>query len=98
VNVTAALTDDELRRRILALLIGVAPDIDPAAVRPELEYREQFDFDSMDLFNFAAAIHGDFGLDIPEKDYRQLAALGRCVAYLRGRLAGPQAGPRAAAP
>jgi len=72
-----------LESRILALLVGVAPDIDPGAVRPELDFRDQFDFDSMDLFNFAAAIHTSFGVDIPERDYRNLMSLAKCVAYLR---------------
>jgi acyl carrier protein len=80
-------SDAALRKRILDLLAGVAPDVDPATLRPEVEFREQFEFDSMDLFNFAAAVHQEFGIDIPEKDYRQLAALDRCTAYLRGRVA-----------
>ena len=91
-----AIADAELRRRVLDLLIGVAPDIDPAALRPDLEYRDQVDFDSMDLFNFAVAVHTSFGIDIPEKDYRQLAALDRCVTYLRGKL--EKSPERAAAP
>lgn len=76
----------QLRQRVLDLLVGVAPNIDAATLRPDREYREQFDFDSMDLFHFAAAVHESFGVDIPEKDYRQLAALDRCLAYLRERL------------
>jgi len=78
-----------LESRILALLVGVAPDIDPGAVRPELDFRDQFDFDSMDLFNFAAAIHKSFGVDIPERDYRNLMSLAKCAAYLRQKT--PQA-------
>ena len=77
----------DLRQRILGLLTAIAPDIDPATLRPDLEFRDQVDFDSMDLFNFAAAVHASFGIDIPEKDYRQLAALDRCTAYLGRRLA-----------
>jgi acyl carrier protein len=76
----------ELKGRVLELLAGVAPDVDIQAVRPELEFREQFDFDSMDLFNFAAALHTAFGLDIPERDYRQLLSLDRCIAYLGKQL------------
>jgi acyl carrier protein len=77
----------ELKGRVLELLAGVAPDVDIQAVRPELEFREQFDFDSMDVFNFAAALHAEFGFDIPERDYRQLLSLDRCVAYLGKQLA-----------
>ena len=73
---------DSLRTRVLELLVSVAPDVDTSALRDDVEFREQFDFDSMDLFNFAAALHAEFGLDIPERDYRQLLRLDRCLAYL----------------
>jgi acyl carrier protein len=78
--------DASLESRILTLLVGVAPDIDPSAVRPELDFRDQFDFDSMDLFNFAAALHESFGIDIPERDYRNLMSLAKCAAYLGGKV------------
>jgi acyl carrier protein len=78
-----------LESRILALLVGVAPDIDPASVSPQLDFRDQFDFDSMDLFNFAASIHESFGIDIPERDYRSLAGLAKCATYLKGKLPPP---------
>jgi acyl carrier protein len=76
----------DLKGRVLELLASVAPDVDIHAVRPELEFREQFDFDSMDVFNFAAALHAAFGLDIPERDYRQLLSLNGCIAYLGKQL------------
>jgi len=78
-----------LEPRILALLAEIAPDIDLAAVHPERAFRDQFDFDSMDLFNFAAALHERFGLDIPQRDYRELTSLVRCAAYLRRKLPEP---------
>jgi len=77
-----------LESQVLALLVDIAPDVDPAAVRPEQPFRDQFDFDSMDFFNFAAALHQHFGLDIPERDYPQLTSLAGCIAYLRQRLPG----------
>jgi len=72
-----------LESRILALLCEVAPDVDPAAVRADRDFRDQFDFDSMDLFNFAVALHRRFGIDIPERDYRNLTSLSKCAAYLQ---------------
>jgi acyl carrier protein len=83
---TPAAPAASVESRILTLLVGVAPDIDPQSVRPELDFRDQFDFDSMDLFNFAAALHQSFGIDIPERDYRQLAGLAKCAAYLRQKV------------
>jgi len=86
----SSATRATLESQILALLVEVAPDVDPSAVRPELSFRDQFDFDSMDSFNFAIALSRHFGIDIPERDYRQLSSLEGCAAYLRHRL--PTAG------
>ncbi len=79
-----------LESRILALLVEIAPDVDPAAVRPGLPFRDQFDFDSMDHLNLAIALGRHFGIDVPERDYRRLASLDGCADYLRQRL--PAAG------
>lgn len=78
-----------LQTRILQLLVAVAPDIDPATVRPDVAFRDQFDFDSMDLLNFAATIHRHFGIDVPERDYRRLASVEECAAYLQERIPAP---------
>jgi acyl carrier protein len=78
--------DATLESRILAVLVGVAPDIDAGAVRPDIDFRDQFDFDSMDVFNFASALHESFGVDIPERDYRKLMSLAKCAAYLGGKV------------
>jgi acyl carrier protein len=90
VSASSASTSGPLEARILALLVEIAPDVDPASVRPERDFRDQFDFDSMDLFNFATAIHATFGIDIPERDYRQLASLDKCAAYVRAKSANPE--------
>lgn len=82
------MTPEVLRERLLDLLTGVAPDVDRAAVEPGVDFREQFDFDSMDTLNFAIAIHETLGVDVPETDYAKLAGLDKCVAYLAPRLAG----------
>ena len=83
-NEIARMSDAQLRARLLELLVEVAPDIDPATVRHERDFRDQFDFDSMDLFNYAAGIHRDFGVDVAEADYRRLLGIDKGVAYLRG--------------
>ena len=77
---------DELPSRLLALLTAIAPDIDPSSVDPELQLRDQFDFDSMDRLHFAVAISKEFHIDIPEKDYPELSALSRARNYVAKRL------------
>ena len=72
----------ELKAKLLTLLTDVAPDVDPATVQANVDFREQFDFDSMDQLNFAIAIHKAFNIEIPEADYPKLASLDKCVSYI----------------
>ena len=76
---------DELASRLLALLNEIAPDVDPPTVIPSVDFRDQFDFDSMDTLNFAVALHRDLGVDVPEADYARLDTLDACVDYLAAR-------------
>ena len=78
---------EQLARRVLELLTTIAPDVEAESVIPGIAFRDQFDFDSMDTLNFAIALHQEFGVDVPETDYANLASLDRCVAYLAVRLA-----------
>ena len=77
---------EELAARLLALVTQIAPDVDPATVIPGIDFRDQFDFDSMDTLNFAIALHGELGVDVPEAEYSKLASLDKCVAYLADRV------------
>ena len=77
---------DELASRLLALLNEIAPDVDPATVIPGVDFRDQFDFDSMDTLNFAIALHRELGVEVPESEYSRLASLDKCVAYLAKRI------------
>jgi acyl carrier protein len=77
---------EELARRILELVTEIAPDVDAATVIPGIDFRDQFDFDSMDTLNFAIALHRELGVDVPEADYAKLASLDKCVGYLSPRL------------
>ena len=80
------MTREELAKRILDLLTGVAPDVEAASVIPGIDFRDQFDFDSMDTLNFAIALHKELGVEVPEADYAQLASLEKCLAYLAPRV------------
>jgi acyl carrier protein len=77
---------EELARRILGLLTEIAPDVEASSVIPGIDFRDQFDFDSMDTLNFAIALHKELGVEVPESDYSQLASLDKCIAYLGSRV------------
>jgi acyl carrier protein len=73
---------EDLATTVLALVTGIAPDVDPASVIAGVDFRDQFDFDSMDTLNFAIALHRELGVEVPEADYSRLASVDKCVAYL----------------
>ena len=82
------MTDAQLQATVLKLLGTIAPDVELDSVNPEVPFRDQFDFDSMDFLNFAIALHKAFKVDIPEADYARLGTLKGCVGYLQDVLAG----------
>lgn len=76
------MTKDEIRTVVLRSLGEIAPEADPATIKPEVGFRDQLDLDSMDFLNFVIALHQALGVDIPEADYPRLATLDGCVEYL----------------
>ena len=82
----SAPSEETLRATILDSLLSVAPDIDAAALDPRREFREQFDFDSMDYLSLATALHARLGIDVPEVDYTKLGSLDGCVRYVANAL------------
>ena len=77
---------EDLATRVLALVTEIAPDVDPASVIASVNFRDQFDFDSMDTLNFAIALHRELGVEVPEAEYSRLASLDKCVEYLADRV------------
>jgi acyl carrier protein len=77
---------EELARRVLELVTEIAPDVDAATVIPGIDFRDQFDFDSMDTLNFAIALHRELGIEVPETEYARLASLDKCLEYLAPRV------------
>lgn len=77
----------EVRAAVLDVLGTVAPEAGEVEIRPEINFREQFDFDSLDFLNFAIGLHQRLGVEIPEADYPKLSSLDGCVGYLAPRLA-----------
>jgi acyl carrier protein len=67
---------------VLAALQRVAPEVDPAALDPDVELEEQVDLDSMDFLNFVAALRDATGVEVPERDYPALTTLRGCARYL----------------
>jgi acyl carrier protein len=84
------MNDHEIAELVRRTLARVAPEVEGEEIEPNVNFRDQFDIDSMDFLNFVIALHEQIGLDIPEADYPRLASLSGCVAYLSARLGAPR--------
>jgi acyl carrier protein len=80
------MNPNEIREKVLTLLCNVAPEADPASLKPGVPIREQLDVDSMDLLNFLISLHREFNVEIPERDSSKLMTLDGCVQYLYSAL------------
>lgn len=76
------MTNDEARQLIRVVLHQVAPEADLGDVQEGETLQEALDLDSIDFLNFVTGLHEQTGLEIPERDYPQLATLDGCVTYL----------------
>lgn len=77
---------EQLKATALAVLRGIAPEVDPDDIAPGTPLRNQVDLDSMDWLNFLIGLHQRLGVDIPEADYAQLVTLDNVLDYLLQRL------------
>ncbi len=80
------MNDAELRAAVRVSLGEIAPDVDLASLTDDVDFREELELDSMDFLNFVTALCERTGVDVPERDYAQLASVGACVEYLSRRL------------
>lgn len=76
------MSSSSIEQQVLAVFLEVAPDVDPARLKRDVPFRDQFDFDSMDTLNFAIGLHKQFGVEVPETQYRELASLAKASAFV----------------
>ena len=81
------MNDAQIKARVVEILLTVAPEVDPARLRPDRPLRDQVDLDSMDWLRVIVGVHERLHVDIPEKDYARLGTLDDWAAYLGPKLA-----------
>jgi acyl carrier protein len=81
------VSEIDIQERVLAVLAGLAPEVDVHQLKPGIRLRDQLDLDSMDFLNFLIGIDAELGVDIPEADYPHLGTLDSIYAYLQAKLA-----------
>lgn len=80
------MSKEDIVKLVRGALASVAPESESQPLDPDAEFRDQVDIDSMDFLNFVIALHDATGIDVPERDYPQLASLNGCIEYLGARL------------
>lgn len=80
------MDEQALHQMILNNLTSIAPELDPATLKPDQPLRDQVDLDSFDWLRFLLGLHEQLGVEIPESDYRQLTTLERLIAYLKEKM------------
>jgi len=76
------MTQEEIKKATLAALIEIAPEINVDGIVSNVNFRDQFDFDSMDFLTFTLALEERLKIEIPLADYPKLSNLDGCIAYL----------------
>ena len=76
------MTIEDVRQVILNILADIAPDEDISSIDDNTKLRDQFDLDSMDFLDIVMELRKRFNIEVPQKDYEQLATMAGCVSYL----------------
>ncbi len=83
------MNQNEIKSAVLTELYAIAPELEDEEIAADINFRDQFDFDSMDFLNFVTGLHQSLGIDIPETDYPQLLNLNACINYIESKLPKP---------
>jgi len=67
---------------VIDSLTKAAPDIDPNLLDPGMNFRDQFEIDSVDFLGFVLDLAKRLKIRIPEVDYPKLSSMTGCLAHL----------------
>ena len=76
------MTIEDVRQVILNILADIAPDEDISSIDDNTKLRDQIDLDSMDFLDIVMELRKGVNIEVPEKDYEQLATMAGGVSYL----------------
>lgn len=77
------MTGEDVRTVIIDILADIAPDEDVSSINDQDNLRDQIDLDSMDFLDIVMELRKRFNIEVPEKDYGNLATMAGCVTYLQ---------------
>ncbi len=80
------MTQDEIKAVVMKTLSEIAPELEDQVIDSSVNFRDQFDFDSVDFLTFAISLQKKMSVDIPETDYPKLSSLTGCIAYFESKV------------
>ncbi len=84
------MTKDDIKSIVLKIIAEIAPDEDLSDIEPGLRLRDQLELDSMDFLDIVMELRKQYGIEVPESDYQELASLDSCAKYLKPKFAALQ--------
>ena len=85
------MTKEECKQVVLDIIAEIAPDEDFNDIKPDVRLRDQLDLDSMDFLDIVMGLRNQYGIEVPEDEYSQLASLDSCAEYLTPKFAAVKA-------
>ena len=79
---------EEIIVAIKDIIATIAPDEDVSDLATDVRLRDQIELDSMDFLDIVMELRKRYGVQVPEEDYKELATLDGCVAYLGPKVQG----------
>jgi acyl carrier protein len=80
---------EKIKSEVIAVLVDVAPEVEVASLDPAKNFRDQFEFDSIDFVDLMLRLEKRLGITIPQSDYPKLSSLNGALRYLMSTAADP---------
>ena len=76
------MTKEDIVLAVKDIIHTIAPDEELDGLTLHEPLREQIELDSMDFLDIVMELRKRYGVQVPEEDYKELATLDGCGAYL----------------
>ncbi|HEX9229223.1 acyl carrier protein [Arthrobacter sp. OVS8] len=76
------MNEQDARDAVRAAIGKVAPDVELAEVDEDARLRQDLELDSLDFLRLVETIDAATGVDIPERDYPEVATVKGLIGYL----------------
>ncbi|MCB5280684.1 MULTISPECIES: phosphopantetheine-binding protein [Micrococcaceae] len=76
------MNEHDARAAVQSAIGKVAPDVDLAGVNEDARLRQDLELDSLDFLRLVETIDTATGVDIPERDYPEVATVKGLIGYL----------------